>query len=110
MDYFIFYFLTHALAPRLRKSEKSKRRKVNPPIVAAHEEDDEKQQEEEEDQNNPSVLEEADAQFEIDNEHVENPEQDEGDLSDLEDIFEPKRQEDNKEDQDVCILITWRKF
>ena len=84
--------------------EKSKRRKVHLPIVAAHEEDDEKQQEEEEDQNNPSVLEEADAQFEIDNEHVENHEQDEGDLSDLEDIFEPKRKEDNKEDQDVHNL------
>ena len=56
-----------------------------------------------EDQNNSSVLEEADAQFEIDNEHVENHEQDEGDLSNLGDkfIFEPKRKEDNKEDQDA---------
>ena len=49
-------------------------------------------------------MEEADAQFEIDNEHVENHEQDEGDLSDLENIFEPKKKKDNKEDQDVHNL------
>ena len=42
---------------------------------------------------------------EIDNEHVENHDQDEGDLSDLEDIFETKRKEDNKEDQDVHINL-----
>ena len=63
--------------------EKSKRRKVNPPIAAAHEEDDEKQQEEDEDQNNPSVLEEVDAQVEIDSQYIENHKQNEGDLSDF---------------------------
>ena len=62
-----------------------------------------KQREEIEDQNNPSVLEEVDPQFEIDNQHIENHKQDEGDLSDFEDIFEPKRQEDNKEDQDLHL-------
>ena len=44
-----------------------------------------------------------DAQFEIDNQHIENHKQDEGDLSDFKDIFELKRQEDNKEDQDVHL-------
>ena len=65
-------------------------------VVAAHDEDDEKQQEEE-DQNNPEVL------LEVDDQHVENPEQNEDDLSDLEDIFEPKRKKDNEGDQDVHL-------
>ena len=34
---------------------------------------------------------------------VENPEQNNGDLSDLEDIFEPKRKKDNEGDQDVHL-------
>ena len=82
--------------------EKSKRRKVNPPIAAIREEDDEKQpeEEEEEDQNEPSVLVEVDSQSQIDNQSVENPEQSEGDLSDFEDIFAPKRKDNNK-DEDV---------
>ena len=62
-----------------------------------------KQREEIEDPINTSELEEVDAQFEINNQHIENHKQDEGDLSDFEDIFEPKRQEDNKEDQDVHL-------
>ena len=41
----------------------------------------------------------VDNQIEIDNEMVENHEQDEDALSDLEDIFEPKRKENDKEDQ-----------
>ena len=77
--------------------EKSKRRKLNPPIAAIREEDDEKQpEEEEEDQNEPSVLVEVDSQSQIDNQSVENPEQSEGDLSDFEDIFAPKRKDNNK--------------
>ena len=54
----------------------------------------------EEDQNNPAVLMEVDDQSEIYNQHVGNSEQNEGNLSDLEDIFEPKRKEDNEGDQD----------
>ena len=82
--------------------EKSKRRKVNPPIAAIREEDDEKQpgEEEEEDQNEPSVLVEVDSQSQIDNQSVENSQQSEGDLSDFEDIFAPKRKDNNK-DEDV---------
>ena len=81
--------------------EKSKRRKVNPPIAAIREEDDEKQpEEEEEDQNEPPVLMEVDSQSQIDNQHVENPEGSEGDLSDFEDIFAPKGKDNNK-DEDV---------
>ena len=68
-----------------------------------------KQQEEIEDQNNSLVLEEVDAQFEIDNQHIENHKQDEGDLSDFKDIFEPKRQKIIKKTK-MCTLITWRNF
>ena len=71
--------------------QNSKRKKVNPPAVAVYEEDDEKQQEEE-DQNDQSAPEQIDNQIEIDNKMVENHvEQDEEDLSDFEDIFQPKR-------------------
>ena len=81
--------------------EKSKRRKVNPPIAAIREEDDEKQpEEEEEDQNEPSVLVEVESQSQIENQSVQNPERSEGDLSDFEDIFAPKRKDNNK-DEDV---------
>ena len=73
------------------KLQNSKRKKVNPPVVAPVEEDDEKQQEEE-DQNDQSAPEQADNQIEIDNKMVENHiEQDEEDLRDFEDIFQPKR-------------------
>ena len=48
-------------------------------------------------------MEEVDAQFEIDNQHIENHKQDEGDWSAFEDIFEPKRQKDDKENQDVQL-------
>ena len=50
-----------------------------------------------------------DAQFEIDNQHIENHKQDEGDLSDFKDIFEPKRQKIIKKTK-MCTLITWRNF
>ena len=90
--------------------EKFKLRKVNPPVVAAHEEDAEKKQEEEEDQNNPSVLEEVDAQFEIDNQNIENYKQDEGDFGDFEDIYLSQRDRKIIKKTKMCILITWRTF
>ena len=74
-----------------------KRKKVNQPVVATVEEDEEKQQEEEENQNDHSAaLEQVESQIEVDNEMVENHDQDEGALSDFEDIFEPKRKENDK--------------
>ena len=90
--------------------EKFKLRKVNPPVVAAHEEDAEKKQEEEEDQNNPSVLEEVDAQFEIDNQNIENYKQDEGDFGDFEDIYLSQRDRKIIKKTKIFILITWRNF
>ena len=79
--------------------KKSKRQKVNPPVVAAYEEDDEKQQEEEDNQNDSPAV-QIENPVEIDNQLVENHDQNEDDLSDLEDIFQPKRQENSKESQD----------
>ena len=77
--------------------QNSKRKKVNPPAVAVYEEDDEKQQKEEENQNDQSAaLEQVDSQIEVDNEMVENHDQDEYALSDFEDIFAPKRKENDK--------------
>ena len=81
-----------------------KRKKVNQPVVAPVEIDNENQQEEEETQNDQSAaLVQVDNQIEIDNEMVENHEQDEDALSDLEDIFEPKRKENDKEDQHLHL-------
>ena len=80
--------------------QNSKRKKVNQPVVAPVEEDDEKQQVEEENQNDQSAaLEQVDSQIAIYNEMVENHKQDEDALSDFEDIFEPKRKENDKEYQ-----------
>ena len=43
------------------------------------------------------------SQIEVDNEMVENHDQDEDALSDFEDIFEPKRKENDKEDQHLHL-------
>ena len=85
------------IVKKSRQLQNSKRKKVNPPVVAPVVEDDEKQQEEEENQNNKSAaLEQVESQIEVDNEMVENHDQDEDALSDFEDIFEPKRKENDK--------------
>ena len=83
--------------------QNSKRKKVNPPAVAVYEEDDEKQQEEENQNDQSAALVQVDNQIEIDNEMVENHEQDEDTLSDFEDIFEPKRKENDKEEQHLHL-------
>ena len=76
----------------------SNRQKVNPPIDAAYE-DDEKQPEEEYDDNDSPAV-QVENQVEMDNQVVENRDQNEDDLSDFDDIYEPKKQQNSKESQD----------
>ena len=81
--------------------QNSKRQKVNPPIFVAYEEDDEKQPEMTQEENQNSSAEEVDNPLEIENQLVENNDHDDDDMSEFEDIFAPRRKEDNKESQDV---------
>ena len=83
--------------------QNSKRQKDNPPIVASFEEDDENQQEEEEGNQNNSPVDQVENPAEIDNQLFENHGQNENDLSDFEDIFEPKRKENSKGSQDAHL-------
>ena len=71
-------------------------------IVSVYEENDEKQQEEEGNQNN-SLVDQVENPVEIDNQLVENHEQNENDLNDLENIFEPKRKDNSKGSQDAHL-------
>ena len=69
---------------------------------ALYEENDEKQHEEEGIQNN-SPVDQVENPVEIDNQLVENHEQNENDLSDLENIFEAKRKDNSKGSQDAHL-------
>ena len=69
---------------------------------ALYEEIDEKQHEEEGNQNN-SPVDQVENPVEIDNQLVENHEQNENDLSDLENIFKAKRKDNSKGSQDAHL-------